>query len=285
MTTKVLEVNFFKPVSLHAKRSVLLISISVIVWAVAVFGFQFLLIALNEPTPEPALAQFEEVWPSEVTSAMNVEEGMPSTSTRQQFTDSLLMVLGKNIAVKDEHKKVLVSAFSATLLSLLGDGGKEKIAEYVDVSEKIRISYDIAAEVSEEQKQKLFATQKRLQSDFEAALGLARAGSEPEGFDKLKAELLPMSVAVVDNAIISKDVVAQLPGIMDLYLIHNRNVLTDTTFIGFPFHYWYTAQFLLILFVLICLVYSKMLDRNNTKYGFEEDPEEDSEEVAAEGSK
>ena len=108
MTTKVLEVNFFKPASPHAKRNVLLISLSVIIWAAAVFGFQFLLIALNEPTPEPALAQFEEVWPSEVSSAMNVEEGMPSVETRQQFADSLLMVLGKNIAVKEAHKKLLV---------------------------------------------------------------------------------------------------------------------------------------------------------------------------------
>ena len=36
---------------------------------------------------------------------------------------------------------------------------------------------------------------------------------------------------------------------LDLYLVHNQSVLTDLKFLGFPFHYFYTAVFLLILFV------------------------------------
>ncbi|MFC1670672.1 DUF4212 domain-containing protein, partial [Spirochaetota bacterium] len=58
-----------------------------------------------------------------------------------------------------------------------------------------------------------------------------------------------------------------------LYLIHNRNVLTDIKFLGFPFHYFYTSQLLLIMFVLICLVYCIATDRIHRKYGFIEEKE------------
>ena len=45
-------VNFFKPLSEHAKANKNLILVLATIWFVAVFGFQFLLMALNEPTPE-----------------------------------------------------------------------------------------------------------------------------------------------------------------------------------------------------------------------------------------
>jgi putative solute:sodium symporter small subunit len=57
---------------------------------------------------------------------------------------------------------------------------------------------------------------------------------------------------------------------MELYLIHNRSVLTDTIFLGFPFHYFYTAVFLLILFVGLCWLYCVRTDMFNKKYGIED---------------
>jgi putative solute:sodium symporter small subunit len=57
---------------------------------------------------------------------------------------------------------------------------------------------------------------------------------------------------------------------MGLYLIHNRSVLTDTIFLGFPFHYFYTAVFLLILFVGLCWLYCVRTDMYNKKYGIED---------------
>ncbi len=57
---------------------------------------------------------------------------------------------------------------------------------------------------------------------------------------------------------------------MDLYLVHNQSVLTDTNFLGFPFHYFYTAVFLLILFVGLCWLYCVRTDMFNKKYGIEE---------------
>ena len=57
---------------------------------------------------------------------------------------------------------------------------------------------------------------------------------------------------------------------MGLYLIHNRSVLTDTRFLGFPFHYFYTAVFLLILFVGLTWLYCVRTDMFNKKYGIED---------------
>ena len=57
---------------------------------------------------------------------------------------------------------------------------------------------------------------------------------------------------------------------MDLYLIHNRSVLTDTKFLGFPFHYFYTAVFLLVLFVGLCWLYCVRTDMFNKRYGIED---------------
>ena len=62
----------------------------------------------------------------------------------------------------------------------------------------------------------------------------------------------------------------KLPQIMDKFLIHNRSVLTDTTFIGFPFHYFYTAVFLLVLFVGLCYLYAKQIERLNNQFGIDD---------------
>ena len=63
---------------------------------------------------------------------------------------------------------------------------------------------------------------------------------------------------------------ASIPGIMKTNLIHNQSVLTDTIFLGFPFHYFYSALFLLTLFVLICLVYCFKIDTLMKKYDMEQ---------------
>ena len=47
-----LEVNFFRPKSEATKANTKLITLLVVIWAVAVFGFQFLLIGIGKPTEE-----------------------------------------------------------------------------------------------------------------------------------------------------------------------------------------------------------------------------------------
>lgn len=36
--------------------------------------------------------------------------------------------------------------------------------------------------------------------------------------------------------------------------------LTDRTFFGFPFHYWFTGQFLIVWFILLCYLFNIFID-------------------------
>ena len=227
------EVNFFKPLTDHAKANRNLISTLAIIWAIAVFGFHFLLIWITTPTPEKTLNDFNSVWPQVV------EDTSATQAMKQVFARSMLMVLGKNIAVKDIHKAVLKESLSWAVYSMQADS--------------VKPIYQ--AEPNDE-----------VINGAVSSIGL---GSE--GFDKIMKDLLPASIVKVENPSLSAESIKALPEIMKLYLIHNQSFLTDFKFLGFPFHYWYTAQFLLILFVLLCLYYAVSIDRMNEEYGFVEE--------------
>ena len=75
-----------------------------------------------------------------------------------------------------------------------------------------------------------------------------------------------LSAAGADKMAMTDD---SLKPVLDKFFIHNQSVLTDTIVLGFPFHYLYTALFLLTLFVVICLVYCQVIDKMMKKYGME----------------
>ena len=55
--------SLFKPRNLHGKKNRNVILTMLLIWAVAVFGFQFLLRGIEKPTPEKTLTVFESIWP------------------------------------------------------------------------------------------------------------------------------------------------------------------------------------------------------------------------------
>jgi len=226
------EVNFFKPLSTHAKANKKLILILATIWAVSVFGFQFLLMFLNTPTPEASYTAFQSVWPQVV------EDPAASLDQKQVFSRSLLSVLGKNIAVKEADKTILKDALSWTLMSMQPDS-----------------------------LQAVFHAESSASSVQAARVAL---NLETTGFDKLMADFLPLSLVPVESDGLDPEKKAMLPGLMKKYLVHNQNILTNFKFMGFPFHYWYTAQFLLILFVVLCLIYAMAIDRMNKEHEFVE---------------
>ena len=181
--------------------------------------------------PEDSHKAYTEVWPA-------VEAGNATVEQQQTFAKATLFVLGKNISVKDPHKVTMKAALSGTVLGLLKPAQQ---AEFV------------ASVAGDKAKAVELAT---------GALGLS-----DEGFEKIMRGLLPTSLVAVPGAGLTPELKKAVPPVMDLYLVHLRSALTDTTFLGFPFHYWYTAQFLLILFVLLCLVYAKLIDRVLIKHG------------------
>ncbi|MEJ2201488.1 MAG: DUF4212 domain-containing protein [Desulfuromonadaceae bacterium] len=46
-----------------------------------------------------------------------------------------------------------------------------------------------------------------------------------------------------------------------------KSFLTETRFLGFPFHFWYSAQFCIALFIVQCWWYCKFSDKLEAEYG------------------
>lgn len=148
-------------------------------------------------------------------------------------------MLGKNIALQPADKTVLQLAVSKLIVQLLPEEQKSLFAQ-------APLEY-LAA------------------NDLHGVLGL-----ETGGFDKLYYDLLPTSLVPVDDGSFTPQMVENIPAVMQLYLVHNRSFLTDARILGFPFHYWYTAQFLLILFVVLCIIYASAIDKLHKKHGIEQ---------------
>lgn len=217
-TPSSIDVNFFKPTSGIARDNNKLITLFIIIWAVAVFGFQFLLMGTNKMTPEPTLIRFNEIWPQVVS-------GQASATERQEFGRLLLMVLGKNTALVTEDVAVLREALALTVSGL-------GAADVTDVAAATRV------------------------------LGLG--GGE---YYTLMIEMLPVSLIPPE----AEGYSGTLPAVMAKYCTHPRGPLTDFIFLGFPFHYWYTAQLLLIIFVLICFLYTRKIERLYRKHNYSEE--------------
>ena len=211
-----IEVSFFKPKSEAAKSNTRLISVLVIIWAVAVFGFQFLLIGLGKPVEEPTLTEFRALWPKVQAS--------PAESDLKSLARVLLTTLGKNTTIKENDRTLMREALGITVYLLDPEVN----------------TADAAAE---------------------------RIGLGGSGFDPILKDQLGYHY---QRSTESYNAVSALPEAMEKYLIHKRSFLTDKKFLGFPFHYFYTAQFLLILFIVLCIVYAKAVDKINTRMGIEE---------------
>lgn len=164
-----------------------------------------------------------------------------SQPTKQEqivIIKAVITVLGKNIVVKNEHKEVLKKALAAFLFKLQ----KDEPALNTNFLEPLNLAYN--------------------------------------GFDKIYRQLAEFYLPL-DNANKMKTIAISfndadqtaLPRIMSFYLTHNQSILTDLSFLGFPFHYWYTAQFLLILFIGICFFYAKSTDKLHKKFDFLENDE------------
>lgn len=43
--------------------------------------------------------------------------------------------------------------------------------------------------------------------------------------------------------------------------VTGKSFLTETQFLGFPFHWWFSAQFCILLFIVLCYWYCKFIDK------------------------
>jgi len=256
LETRTNDYNFslFKPTTPYGKRNRNLILTLLIIWFVAIFGFQGLLLIFQKPTPEKALITFESVWE-------NVKTEKASDQEKKELVNSLISVAGKS-SVKAKDRLVLTTAITYYVSGLISDPEKialsENVKELASTKEKL-------AKASDTEFAQLKLDLTRIKANINAI------ANESTGIDptKNKDVILPYSLNAEIKELTAGDMEA-LPKVMKLYLTHNQSFLTDTKFLGFPFHYFYTSEFLLILFVGLCLYYSIRITQLQKKFSIME---------------
>jgi len=266
--------SIFKPVNEYSRRNRNIILSIILIWALCVFGFQFLLLILEKPTPEKALIVYESV-------ADNVMKGEATIDEKQAYAGSLLMVLGKTL--KPDARRLLDNTLTVTVYDLLADSTEQAILmeKLMPLSEKraelmgLKVAWDERSIKYVEYKNGSLVLNDQivlLKDDLGLYLNQVAYKLIPaeDKFRHVKLIWLPYEMRA--EAILNPQPVdrAQVDKVMTLYLTHNQSFLTDFRFLGFPFHYFYTAVFLLVLFVFLCVIYAYRIQHLHRKYGMEE---------------
>lgn len=241
-------ISFFRPTTERAKYNRTLVLWLIGIWAIAIFGFHFLLRAIEKPTPEPQLIAFNEVWES-------VKNNNANNDQLKSFAHATLHVTGK-VFIDETHRKALDNGITWAIMQL------------ADSSQKIAfnsalVNFEMAAA-----KANSFTDQNYLSTKLE--LGAIANSLLELNPNEVLAKILPLELHSAFKNVFSDENKAIVEKCMPHYTIHNRSVLTDTQFLGFPFHYFYTAVFLLILFIVLCWIYCYRVDKYNEKIGIAE---------------
>ncbi|MBN1950675.1 MAG: DUF4212 domain-containing protein [Bacteroidales bacterium] len=266
-------ISFFKPTTEHARLNRNMVIWFVLIWVVAIFGFQLALYVLQKPTPEPVLKTFKASWPA-------VSSGQASTQELQDHSFATLSVLGK-VFIKPEYRKVLDRTLSRSVLSLCDSAQKVDVMANIQDFRAVIASIDASQARIDEINTKDALSSKQKKEKIEPLQKEINAGWEQYSIakEKLVVQLTPilgLETTDVRTRILPLELTSSLEPLtdeekmivekaMDLYLIHNQSVLTDTKLFGFPFHYFYTAIFLLILFVGLCWLYCVRTDKINAR--------------------
>jgi len=238
--------SIFSPRNHHGKKNRNVIFSMLLIWAVAVFGFQFLLKAIQKPTPEKALIMFESTWPSVLAGDLN-------SIDYKTFLKSLVLVKGKNI-VKPEDQKILSDAISCVAFRIVPDSINTLITDGILDLKSLKERLVSAEDQEYLEIRSMIGEEHRVLSNLSAPFTDFKYGS-------LEATIFIGSLAEKYPASFDDISYARLPEIMNLYLTHYQSILTDSKFLGFPFHYFYTAVFLLILFIALCIIYNILVER------------------------
>jgi len=247
--------SIFKPRNVHGKKNRNVIFTMLLIWTVAVFGFQFLLRVIEKPVKEEALVVFEKLWPS-------VQTGQHSSDDAKNFLNSLVMARGK-ATLKADEQKVLSEAISTFTSQLLPTELKPVLSGNLNEIGSLRLK------LQDIKDQEYLDTKKRIR---ELSNSIVEITAPYTGIEKgtLEAGIFTYSLKNDYPGSMNDKSLDGLAGIMKLYMTHNRSFLTDTNFLGFPFHYFYTAVFLLILFIGLCIVYNLLIEWRLKKEGIVE---------------
>lgn len=245
METEKYRISFFKPTTQQAVYNRNLIVKLFIMWAVAIFGFQILLKILEKPVPEEALISFNTAWDK-------IESEGASASDYKAAGRSMVQVMGKINLLPDDYI-ALKDGVGWALAMVYPDQDIEVLQKHVS---QLNVLKD---EITSLRDENYLETKNIIISKAAPALGMDTG--------TLLAQLLAIGLDD-DMQNILEASRSRIPDIMALYLTHNRSVLTDTIFLGFPFHYFYTAVFLLAFFIGLCWIYCYRTDKLHAKLNF-----------------
>lgn len=251
MEEKNYNISLFKPNSEFSKVNNRLIITLVIIWAVAIYGFHIFMKIIEKPVPEEALGIYNK-------HSKNIVEGTATLEQKQQYAHALLSVCGKRLVSANE-RIVLNKAVSQVVFDIVPEKKefiKSKVNDFKQRKSDIAI---LEMEAFKTKREEIAIDEEKFLASFVCDLGLKTTG--------LRAKLLPNVLVTDGSEEISE---ASLTSIMNKYLVHNRSFITDTVFLGFPFHYFYTAVFLLMLFVFLCWLYAYKMERINKRFGIED---------------
>lgn len=234
------DISFFKPTTKLALANRNLAIGLLIVWVVSIFGFQIWLRIAEEPTPEYAYTQYEMVWE-------NVKSGNATIAEKQVYIKSALSVLGK-VTLDKESRNILNSSVSKLTKEIVPATEIEAFNNKIEAFRPKKYGEDQYQELKKD-------------------LGNAAANYIGVEDYSLEAKLIPLELVAAKSSNMDFSNIAL---VMSKYLIHNQSYLTDFTFLGFPFHYFYTAVFLLVLFVGLSLYYCIAIQKILTRLGIEE---------------
>ncbi|MBL6963258.1 MAG: DUF4212 domain-containing protein [Bacteroidetes bacterium] len=238
-------ISFFKPANPQTKANRNMIILFVSVWAVAIFGFQILLKVIQKPSPEVAYQKYDLIWD-------NINSNTADYTEIQQFAQISLQVLSK-VFISADERKALDIALTSSLYKLLNNDDKIVFIQKISKFEKLKIEIDNISDAD------YISSRNELAVYVSPIIGL--------GLNDVRMTILPLELLSAEVSGFNENIKVQIPGIMEKYLIHNESALTRASFLGFPFHYFYTAVFLLVLFVILCLLYCVKTEALNKKFG------------------
>lgn len=236
-------ISFFKPTTSQALANRNMVVWLVLIWFVAIFGFHILLRVIQKPVPEPAYTAYIQVWDK-------VQDGNATAAEVQEFGKSALSVFCKS-SVSAAERNVLKESVSWSILKLTTDSLSGNLINSIQNFEKIQ------GEITNIADPIYLKVKKEMSATLSPVLNLDMLD--------VRTSILPLAITSANIQNLTDETKGAMPGIMEKYLIHNQSVLTDTKFLGFPFHYFYSAVFLLILFVGLCWIYCVKTDKLNAR--------------------
>lgn len=211
--------NFFFPKTAFAKANNSLITVIIIIWAIAVFGFHFWMKAIEKPVAEESHVTY-------MAAAEALKADTASVQQKQDVAKVYLMLMGRYIQLRENAD--LQNAFTLLAKDLLPEG------QTID---------------------------KKNTANINAAINL-----KDGEIDSILKTIVPYALTDAAGAKVDYD---KMSAVMDKHLVHYRSFLTDTIFLGFPFHYFYSAVFSMVLFCGLCMFYCAVADKMMVKHGIE----------------